>query len=157
MGKWRHRENTCLPYPRWLSKHMRVWFIQAVELSRDGILLPHPVGFPKPLILVCTWIQLLQSCPTLRDAMDYGSPGSLSMGFSRQEYWSELPCPPPGDLPNPGIKLSSPASHTLDSLPLVLPGKPHKIAWLIVMERCLLFFGYMNTHVTKQFIQDDAI
>ena len=36
----------------------------------------------------------------------------LSMGFSRQEYWSGLPCPPPGDLPNPGIKpasLTSPA------------------------------------------------
>ena len=32
----------------------------------------------------------------------------LSMGFSRQEYWSGLPCPPPGDLPNPGIKFSSP-------------------------------------------------
>ena len=30
----------------------------------------------------------------------------LSMGFSRQEYWSGLPCPPPGDLPNPGIKPS---------------------------------------------------
>ena len=30
-------------------------------------------------------------------------------GFSRQEYWSELPCPPQGDLPNPGIKLRSPA------------------------------------------------
>ena len=28
----------------------------------------------------------------------------LSMGFSRQEYWSGLPCPPPGDLPNPDIK-----------------------------------------------------
>ena len=37
---------------------------------------------------------------------------SLSMGFSRQEYWSGLPCPPPGDLPNPGIEpafLKSPA------------------------------------------------
>ena len=32
---------------------------------------------------------------------------SLSMEFSRQEYWSGLPCPPPGDLPNPGIKLLS--------------------------------------------------
>ena len=29
----------------------------------------------------------------------------LSMGFSRQEYWNGLPCPPPGDLPNPGILL----------------------------------------------------
>ena len=33
----------------------------------------------------------------------------LSMGFPRQEYWSGLPCPPPGDLPKPGIKLRSPA------------------------------------------------
>jgi len=31
------------------------------------------------------------------------------MGFSRQEYWSELPIPPPGDLPDPGIKPASPA------------------------------------------------
>ena len=44
--------------------------------------------------------------------MDRGSPGFLSMGFSKQEYWSGLPCPPPGDLSNPGIKpesLESPA------------------------------------------------
>ena len=33
----------------------------------------------------------------------------LSMGFSRQEYWNGLPCPPPGDLPNPVIKPTSPA------------------------------------------------
>ena len=33
----------------------------------------------------------------------------LCMGFSRQEYWSGLPCPHPGDLPNPGIKLRSPS------------------------------------------------
>ena len=46
----------------------------------------------------------------------------LSMGFSRQEYYSGLPCPPPGDLPNPGIK---PASlKSLGSLPLAPPGKP---------------------------------
>ena len=32
----------------------------------------------------------------------------LSMGFSRQEYWSGLPCPPPGDLPDPGIESRSP-------------------------------------------------
>ena len=31
----------------------------------------------------------------------------LSMGFPRQEYWSGLPCAPPGDLPNPGIKPTS--------------------------------------------------
>ena len=39
------------------------------------------------------------------------------MGLSRQEYWSGLPLPPPGDLPDPGIKLASPALQG-DSLPL---------------------------------------
>ena len=44
----------------------------------------------------------------------------LSIGFSRQEYWSGLPFPSPGDLPDPGIKLVSPAAPALqvDSLPL---------------------------------------
>ena len=44
----------------------------------------------------------------------------LCMGFSRQEYWSRLPFAPPGDLPDPGIKLVSPAPPALqaDSLPL---------------------------------------
>ena len=41
----------------------------------------------------------------------------LSMGFSRQEYWSELPFPSPGDLPDPGIELGSPALQA-GSLPL---------------------------------------
>ena len=49
----------------------------------------------------------------------------LSLGFIRQEYWSGLPCPPPRDLPNPGIELESPVSLTLqaDSLPTESSGK----------------------------------
>ena len=47
----------------------------------------------------------------------------LSMGFSRQEYWSGLPCPPPGDLPNPGIEPGSSALQA-NSLPSEQPGKP---------------------------------
>ena len=47
----------------------------------------------------------------------------LSMGFSRQECWSGLPFPSPGDLPNPGIELSSPALQA-DALPSEPPGKP---------------------------------
>ena len=48
---------------------------------------------------------------------------ALSMGFSRQEYWSGLPCPPAGDLPDPGIKPTSPALQ-VDSLPAEPQGKP---------------------------------
>ena len=47
---------------------------------------------------------------TLRIAA-YQAP--LSMAFSRQEYWSALPCPPPGDLPDPGIEPKSPMSASL--------------------------------------------
>ena len=47
----------------------------------------------------------------------------LSMGFSRQEYWSGLPFPSPGDLPNPGIKPGSPALQA-DSLLSEPSGKP---------------------------------
>ncbi|CAN0542413.1 unnamed protein product [Rangifer tarandus platyrhynchus] len=47
----------------------------------------------------------LQLCLTLCDPIDCSPPGSSVHGhFSRQENWSGLPCPPPGDLPNPGIK-----------------------------------------------------
>ena len=47
----------------------------------------------------------------------------LSMEFSRQQYWSELPFPTPADLPNPGIELESLAFQA-DSLPSEPPGKP---------------------------------
>ena len=51
-----------------------------------------------------------QLCPTLQPHI---LSGSLSMGFSRQEYQSGLPCPPPGDLPDPGIELASLESPAL--------------------------------------------
>jgi len=47
----------------------------------------------------------------------------LSMGFSRQEYWSGLPCSPPRDLPSPGVKPRSPALQ-VESLLFDPPGKP---------------------------------
>ena len=56
----------------------------------------------------------------------------LSMRFSRQEYWSGLPCSPPGDLPNPGIEPMAPMSPALqaDSLPLSHQETPE---WFIVI------------------------
>ena len=54
----------------------------------------------------------------------------LSVGFSRQEDWSGLPSPSPGDLPDPGIKSRSSALQT-DALPSELPGKPHMIYYRI--------------------------
>ena len=49
-------------------------------------------------------VLVTQSWQTLCDPMDCSLPGSSVHGVSRQEYWSGLPCPPPADLPNPGIE-----------------------------------------------------
>ena len=70
--------------------------------------------------------KLLQPHLTLCDPWTVACQAPLSMGFSSPEYWSGLPCPPPGDLPDPGIKPTSLKSPALQvgSLPLVPPGKP---------------------------------
>ena len=62
-----------------------------------------------------------------------------SMGYSRQEYWSGLPFPSPGDLPDPGIEPRSPALQT-DTLPSELPGKPH--IYKIFIFRFFSFIRY---------------
>ena len=56
----------------------------------------------------------LQSCPTPWETLwTAACQAPLSMGFSRQEPWSGLPCPPPGDLPDPGIEPESLISPAL--------------------------------------------
>ena len=73
--------------------------------------------------LFILYSEVAQSCPTLCDPMDSSlHQSSPSMGFSRQEYWSGLPFPSPGTLPDPGIELRSPALYT-DALPSEPPGK----------------------------------
>ena len=65
----------------------------------------------------------LQSCPTFFDPVDCSLPGSSIHGILQQEYWCGLPCPSPGDLPNPGTEPTSPALQ-VDSLPSKPPEKP---------------------------------
>ena len=82
----------------------------------------------------------LQSCrlPVTRQTVTHQAP--LSMGFSRWEYWSGLPCPPPGDLPDPGIE---PASLCLlcwqaGSLSLVPPGHENKQIARQTLQLCIM-------------------
>ena len=80
-----------------------------------------------------------KSCPTLATSWTVACQASLSMGFPMQEYWSGLPFPSAGDLPNPEIELGSPALQA-DSLLTELRGKPF-IKWScsnILLERNLL-------------------
>ena len=55
-------------------------------------------------LMITVLCLVAQSCPTLWNTVDYSLSGPVSMRFSRQECWNGLPCPPLGDLPNPGIK-----------------------------------------------------
>ena len=75
-------------------------------------------------------IVVVQSFSRVRlcDPMTVARQTPLSMGFYRQGYWGGLQCPPPENLPNPGIKLASLASPTLTGgfFSTESPGKPHK-------------------------------
>ena len=62
------------------------------------------------------------SCSVISNSLRLHGP--LSMEFSRQEYWSGLPFPSPGDLPNPGIELGPGFAQQAASLPSEPPGKP---------------------------------
>ena len=70
--------------------------------------------------------QLLHSCLILCDLWTVACQAPLSIGFPRQESWNGLPSPPPGDLPDLGIKPTSPAIPALlaDSLLLNHQGSP---------------------------------
>ena len=64
------------------------------------------------LLFLYVFLSLVANlCPTLATPWTIACQAPLSMGFSRQGYWSGLPFPSLGDLPDPGIKPGSPALH----------------------------------------------
>ena len=73
----------------------------------------------------------------------------LCMGVSRQEYWSRLPFPPPGDLPNPGTEPRSPTMQA-DSLPVELPGKPQLYPSEVVSNKSGLSLPLQTQHGKKK-------
>ena len=110
-----------------------------------------PPGSPIPGILqarTLEWVAISfsnawkWSCSVVSDSATPWTAAyqdSLSMGFSRQEYWSGLPFPSPGDLPDPGIEPVSP-TLAVDSLPLSHQGSPqfilfknnYRIKWKLI-------------------------
>ena len=93
-------DNALSSLLRWGKNYIRVLLSHKQQIAKG------PFGF------LCMCVQSLLSCLILCDPMGYSLQPPWSMGFSTQEYWSGLPCPPPGDLPHPGIEpasLTSPA------------------------------------------------
>ena len=95
-----------------------------------------------PCAVLCLVTQL---CPTLRPHGLESARLLCPWGFSSQEYWSGLPCPPPGDLPNPGIEPRSYELHT-DSLLSELPEQPKNTG----VGNLSLLQGYLQTQKSNQ-------
>ena len=78
------------------------------------------------------------------------SPAPLSMEFSRQEYWSELPIPFPGDLPNAGIEPGSPALQavSLTTEPLGKPKSNHSLSAIYSLKQILFFINSFINYFT---------
>ena len=95
--------------------------------------------------MLLSHFSLVQSCPTLQLHGLQPARLTLSMDFSKQEYWSGLPFPTPGELPNPEIKplsLPFPALQT-DSLPLAPPEKARKALFNLFFIEVQLIYNVM--------------
>ena len=86
--------------------------------------LPRGKALPSLIIMEVNEVKSLSHVQLFATQWTVAYQAPLSMGFSRQEYWSGLPFPSPGDLPKPGIKPGSPALQA-DVLTSELPGKPN--------------------------------
>ena len=93
-----------------------------------------------------------QSCLTLCNSMDCRPQAPLSMEFSKQENWSELPFSTPGDLPNPGIEPVSLLSTALeaDSLPLSHLGSPQDFTLCPILFNIFVIMGDESSLVNVQ-------
>ena len=80
-------------------------------------------AFLTPISTMCVYVCVCASHSVVSDSLLPQGPVGFLCPLCRQEYWSRLPFPSPGDLPNPGIEPKWPAWKA-DSLPSEPPGKP---------------------------------
>ena len=105
--------------PSWLSGSLRAFLYSFVYFCHLFLISPASIRslpFLSFMVPICVWNVPLYVCMLSRFShvqlfatlWTVACQAPLSMGFSRQQYWSGLPSPPPGDLPNPGIESLSP-------------------------------------------------
>ena len=101
-------------------------------------------------------VLVVPSCSTLWSPWTIACQAPLSMEFSRHEYWSGLPCPPPGDLPNPGIKPRSPTFQEIlyclcqQGIPWVLDSLLQRIFLTQESNRGLLYCRWILYQLSYQ-------
>ena len=123
------QHNFATPFVQWsLPPHLLNWSI--VDLQYCVSFRSTAKWFSYVFYCCCL---VAKSCPTLNDPMNYRCQVPLSTGFLRQEYWSRLPFPSSGDLPDLGMELVSPALQ-VDSLPLSHQGSPSVMYMYIYIQ-----------------------
>ena len=131
-----------LGFPRHFAELHPIFHSMPLSFHRSqtciGLLrhLTPPVSTPLFLRHMCS-VLITQSCQTLCNPMTVARQAPLSMEFSKQDYWSGLPFPSQGDLPDPGIEPESPALQA-DSLPSEPPPSPEKLFCFWLLGSCFL-------------------
>ena len=98
----------CMNFRTRKNFSLILWGTQHLDVCVWG----EETTFRRVCVCVCVCVKSFQSCLTLCNSTDCSPPGSVVYGILQAEYWSGLPCPPPGDLPNSGIE-----PHLLQLLP----------------------------------------
>ena len=114
-----------------VDKHKSIWALNIKSCGRiltfwaipsiQEMILRYDSWVVLSPLLLSEWVKSLSRVQLFVTPWTIAYQAPLSMEFSRQEYWSGLPFPSPGDLPNPGIKPRSPALQA-DDLPSEPPG-----------------------------------
>ena len=145
--------STCFPWGRWSPGRVN-WALPAHRVVRR---LPQVLAHTSQTEHEASWISEgdCASCVLSRFSCVWlcvilwtvACQSSLSMGFSKREYWSGLPCPPPRNLPDPGVEPASPAAPCIaggffTTEPPENPSSPHS------STHHLFFRIFMNDNVT---------
>ena len=135
-------QQSCFYYGGNCLGYLRIWFIAETSFfacvsmqllpplaARRGTLSSLPTKYPSSIVTLKVKVNSLSRVWLFAALWTVTYQAPLSMEFSRQEYWSGLPFPSPGDLPDPGIEPGSPALQ-VDPLISEPPGKPLLSLWL---------------------------
>ena len=129
MKYWKQFYNKCIG----LQFYTGIFKVTEANVNKQEMPLSLPRRKDNSSFFMCACCaQWLQCCLTLWAPRGCSPPGAPSMGFSRQEHPSGLPCPPPGDLPNPGIGPTS-------------------------LEAPALAGGFFTTSATRKYTDGDAL
>ena len=162
--RWLLKEDQEEPGQGWVSE--RSWLaLHAMDVPSNSVCIQQSTRGPSTercqqaadCTRLCSCL-VAQSCPILCNLIDCSPPGSLSMGFPRQEYWRGLPFSSPGYLPDPESEPRSPIlqADSLQSEPpvrlviLIVSQQCPNSVWFTWTECCIVWIGHFVIKFSKE-------